>query len=410
MRIAMVSEHASPLAALGGVDAGGQNVHVAALAEHLARRGHTVDVYTRRDSRRLPERVPLCDGVTVVHVPAGPARVVPKDHLLPHMPAFGRWLARDWHAHGVPDVVHAHFWMSGLAALQAGRACGVPVAQTFHALGTVKRRYQGAADTSPPSRLGLERRIAGDVDLVLATCSDEVTELEYMGVPTDHVQVVPCGVDTEHFCPGRAPATERPRLLSVGRLVERKGFEVALRALPLLPEAELVVAGGPAEEDLYRDPEARRLTALARDLGVQDRFRLLGRVEHEDMPALIRSARVVLATPWYEPFGITPLEAAACGRPVVGTAVGGLLDTVEDGATGRLVPPRDPAALAAAVQVLLDDAALARRWGAAARRRALARYDWAQVAQETEAALATVVPHRRGAPIAPAVAVHEEAV
>ena len=410
MRIAMVSEHASPLAALGGVDAGGQNVHVAALAEHLARRGHTVEVYTRRDNRRLPERVPLCQGVTVVHVPAGPARVVPKDHLLPHMPAFGRWLVRDWRARGVPDVVHAHFWMSGLAALQAGRTLRVPVAQTFHALGTVKRRYQGAADTSPPARLGLERQVATDVDLVLATCSDEVAELQRMGVPTDHVQVVPCGVDTEHFCPGRASGTERPRLLSVGRLVERKGFEVALRSLPLLPEAELVVAGGPPEEDLHRDAEARRLTALARDLGVSDRFRLLGRVEHADMPALIRSARVVLATPWYEPFGITPLEAAACGRPVVGTAVGGLLDTVEDGATGRLVPPRDPAALAAAVQVLLDDPALARRWGTAARRRALARYDWAQVAQETEVALASIATHRHGAQVAPAVAVHEEAV
>lgn len=400
MRIAMVSEHASPLAVLGGVDAGGQNVHVAALAEHLGRRGHEVQVYTRRDSRRLPERVPLCDNVFVVHVPAGPPRAVPKDDLLPYMPAFARWLVRHWTAHGTPDVVHGHFWMSGLAALQAGRACGVPVAQTFHALGTVKRRHQGAADTSPPRRIELERRVATEADLVLATCSDEVVELQRMGVPTPHVQVVPCGVDTAHFRPGPAAPTLRPRLLAIGRLVERKGFDVAVRAMSLLPEAELVVAGGPPAAQLRHDPEARRLTALAAQLGVADRVHLVGQVAHDDMPALVRSARAVLATPWYEPFGIVPIEAAACARPVVGSAVGGLLDTVEDGVTGRLVPPRDPAALAAATSALLDDPGLARRWGEAARRRAVARYDWAQVAQETEAALAALV--RTAAPTAAA--------
>jgi type III pantothenate kinase len=392
MRIAMVSEHASPLAALGGVDAGGQNVHVAALAEHLARRGHTVEVYTRRDSRRLPERVVVPGGFTVVHVPVGPARPVPKDDLLPWMPAFARWMSSDWRVHEYPHVVHGHFWMSGLAALEAGRACGVPVAQTFHALGTVKHRHQGPADTSPSTRIPLERMVARDVDVVLATCSDEVAELHRMGVPTGHVRVVPCGVDTTRFAPGpQDPTARRPRLLSVGRLVQRKGFDTALRALPLVPEADLVVAGGPPADELTRDPEARRLLALARDLDVAERFSLLGQVAHEEMPALIRSADVVLATPWYEPFGITPLEAAACGRPLVGSAVGGLLDTVEDRVTGRLVPPRDTAALAAAVQVLLDDPATARRMGRAARRRAVARYDWAQVAQETETALAVTV-------------------
>jgi type III pantothenate kinase len=403
LQIAMVSEHASPLAALGGVDAGGQNVHVAALAEHLARRGHTVEVYTRRDSRRAPERVPLCPGVTVVHVPAGPARPLPKDDLLPHMPAFARWLTRSWRERGRPDVVHGHFWMSGLAALQAGHACNVPVAQTFHALGTVKRRHQGGADTSPRTRIALERRVATDVDLVLATCSDEVTELRRMGAPTDHVQVVPCGVDTAHFtADGVPPAAGRARLLSVGRLVPRKGFEVAVRALPLLPDAELVLAGGPPAAQLPRDPEARRLLAVAARLRVADRVHLIGQVAHQDMPALYRSARVVLATPWYEPFGITPLEAAACGRPVVGSAVGGLLDSVEDGVTGTLVPPRNPAALAAAVQVLLDDPDRARRMGRSARRRALARYDWAQVAQETEAALTSLVLGSRADAAAPA--------
>lgn len=158
MRIALVSEHASPLATLGGVDAGGQNVHVAALAVALAERGNEVVVHTRRTSPGQPEAVPMAPGVTVEHVPAGPAEPLPKDELLPYMPEFGEHLARRWKAEP-PDVAHAHFWMSGLATLTAAEPLRIPVVQTYHALGTVKRRWQGEADTSPPSRLAIERDI-----------------------------------------------------------------------------------------------------------------------------------------------------------------------------------------------------------------------------------------------------------
>jgi glycosyltransferase involved in cell wall biosynthesis/phosphoheptose isomerase len=395
VRIALISEHASPLAALGGVDAGGQNVHVAALARGLAARGHDVDVYTRREDREVAERVPLAPGATVVHVPAGPPEVLSKDELLPFMDDFGDWVAADWAVRGRPQVVHGHFWMSGLAALRAGRSAGVPVAQTFHALGTVKRRFQGAADTSPPERLELERGVAAEVDLVIATCTDEVAELRRMDVPTGRVRVIPCGVDTEHFSPGPPAAVQRvserrPRLLLVGRMVERKGFDTAVRALAELPDAELVIAGGPPAPLLDDDPEARRLRAVARSVGVEDRVLMLGQVAHADMPDIYRSVDVVLATPWYEPFGITPLEAAACARPLVGSAVGGLLDSVVDGLTGRLVPARDPAALSQAVAELLADPAKAARWGHSARERAVERFDWGVVAAQTEQALAEV--------------------
>ncbi|MGZ6827584.1 MAG: glycosyltransferase, partial [Mycobacteriales bacterium] len=225
MRVAMVSEHASPLAALGGVDAGGQNVHVAALATALARRGCDVVVHTRRDDPALPRRVRLAQGVTVDHVPAGPAEVLPKDELLPHMHAFAQDLRRQWLS-SRPDVVHAHFWMSGLAAVEAARPLGVPVVLTFHALGVVKRRHQGSRDTSPPERLALEQRLVHEVDQVLATCSDEVFELLHLGADRSRVGVVPCGVDPELFRPD-GPAARRSRrrlrIVSVGRLVERKG-------------------------------------------------------------------------------------------------------------------------------------------------------------------------------------------
>ncbi|MBD9735851.1 glycosyltransferase, partial [Streptomyces sp. H28] len=224
MRIAMVSEHASPLAALGGVDAGGQNVYVARLSEELARRGHHVTVYTRRDAVTLPGRVPLPGGAVVEHVPAGPPESVPKDELLPHMAAFGAHLARAW-GRDRPDVVHAHFWMSGMASQLGARPHGIPVVQTFHALGTVKRRHQAWRDTSPPARIGIERQLAGTCERVLATCSDEVAELAAMGVRTARrVSVVPCGVDAGHFRPGATGPAVPPRraphrLLACGRLV-----------------------------------------------------------------------------------------------------------------------------------------------------------------------------------------------
>ncbi|HEX2902588.1 MAG TPA: glycosyltransferase [Jatrophihabitans sp.] len=406
MRIALVSEHASPLAGIGEVDAGGQNVHVAALASGLALRGHQVVVYTRRDAAELPDRVVLDSGVQVEHVPAGPPHRLPKDELAPHMPAFADHLARRWRL-ARPDLVHAHFWMSGQAALAAagGQPRRIPVLQTFHALGSVKRRWQADADTSPPHRLATERRIARTADRIIATCADEVRELRLMGADPGQVDVIPCGVDAERFRP--EPGSEiGQRLLSIGRLVPRKGVADTIQALAWLPTAQLVIAGGPVRTGLAGDPEYRRLQALADELGVADRVEFVGQVPHEQLPALIRSAAVVVCAPWYEPFGIVPVEAMACGVPVVASAVGGMLDTVVDGRTGLLVPPQQPQRLAAALGELLADRELRRRYGRAARRRALHNYTWPAVAEATERSYQAVTGRGAAAQI-PIGVVHE---
>ena len=247
-------------------DAGGQNVHVAELAVGLASRGHEVTVYTRREKPDLPTTMHLSDGVTIVHVPAGPAHPVAKDDLLPHMPSFAAWLRERWSARP-PDLVHAHFWMSGLAAVQAAAETTVPVVQTFHALGSVKRRMQGTADTSPPQRLRLEASVGRQVDAVIATCTDEVRELATYEIPPDRIFVVPCGVDGDRFrATGPvAPRGRRSRVLTVGRLVPRKGLETVVAALPFVADAELVIAGGPDPALLGGDAEASRLRALAHD-------------------------------------------------------------------------------------------------------------------------------------------------
>jgi glycosyltransferase involved in cell wall biosynthesis len=393
LAIALISEHASPLAALGGVDAGGQNVHVACLAGALADRGHRVTVYTRRDAPDLPCRVELRDGVEVHHVPAGPAEPLPKDELLPYMGEFGRYLARGWRTRA-PDLVHSHYWMSGLAALRATRAHGLPLLHTYHALGTVKRRHQRHADTSPPERIPGETEIGLGCDRVIATCRDEAAELTRMGIPPHKIGIVPCGVDPDRFTPKGPAAPRGPyphRLLQVGRLVPRKGAAVAVAALARLPGTELVVVGGPPADRLDDDPEVRRLRGIARDAGVADRVRFTGAVPSEEVPPLLRSADVVVCPADYEPFGIVPLEAMACGVPVVASAVGGQLDTVADPGTGRLVPPRDPEALARAVAGLLADPAGREACGAAGRRRVLSRYGWGQVAAATEAAYCEVL-------------------
>ena len=398
MKVAMVSEHASPLAAvLGSEDAGGQNVHVAALATELGRRGVEVVVYTRRDDPRLPRRLSLGPWVSVEHVDAGPPEAVPKDLLLPYMDEFAASLARSW-ADERPDVVHAHFWMSGRAALAAARPLGVPVVQTFHALGVVKRRHQGDADTSPAERLREEEAIIAAADRIVATCSDEVFELAGLGADLDRVHVVPCGVDVDVFGPD-GPVEERApglhRIVVVTRLVERKGVGDVVTALRDVPGAELVVAGGRRDAAIEDDPEAVRLRRLARDLGVADRLQLRGPLHRSEVAPLLRSADAVVCVPWYEPFGIVPLEAMACGVPVVASAVGGMIDTVVDGVTGLHVPPRRPDRLAAALRRVLKDPELRAKLGREGVRRARTRYGWSRVADATLAVYAPLVEQQR---------------
>ena len=389
MRIALVSEHASPLATFGQPDTGGQNTHVAELSRALAQRGHEVRVYTRRDDPALPDVVTLCDGVLVEHVPAGPAQWLPKDDLLPYMGGFGRWLAGRWgDGPFQPDVVHAHFWMSGLAALTATAERRVPVVVTYHALGSVKRRLLGELDTSPPTRIGMERTLGTLADRVIAQSEDEVAELGRLGVRRADTVIVPSGVDVERYEPG-GPVAERPtgglrRILSVGRLVVRKGFADLIEALRRVPGAELVVVGGPVAEELAGDPEASRLRSLADQYGVADRVRLVGSVGGEALPGWYRSADVVACAPWYEPFGLTPLEAMACGVPVVAYSVGGIAESVIDGVTGTLVPPRDVGALAVALRGLLTDDVRRMSYASAAVDRVRSRYTWERTAFDVE--------------------------
>ena len=405
-RIALISEHASPLARPGGVDSGGQNVYVAQLARHLARLGREVDVFTRRDAPDLPEVAVEARGYRVIHVPVGPPSAVRKEDLLPYMSDFAAWVIR--HARRRPyDLAHANFFMSALVAGELKRATGTPFVVTFHALGRVRRLHQAEADAFPSDRLAIEDRAVADADRIIAECPQDVADLaEHYGADPARLATVPCGFDPAEFWPiakGQARArlnlpADGPMLLQLGRMVPRKGVDNVIRALSRLRDdhairARLLVVGGEsAVPDPALTPEIGRLQALAEAEGVAGQVLFVGARGRDVLRYYYAAADVFVTTPWYEPFGITPVEAMACGTPVVGAAVGGIKATVVDGETGFLVPPRDPAALADRLAQLLGDPALLRDCGRRAYRRVRDGYTWAAIARSIAAVYDEVAP------------------
>lgn len=399
-KIALISEHASPLAPPGSVDSGGQNVYVAHLARELARLGHTVDVFTRDDGS-IPSRiVNWLPKIRVINVPAGPAHYVRKEDLLHFMPEFARFMigfARRQHTRY--DLVHANFFMSGMVAQQVKKTLGIPFAITFHALGKVRRLCQGKADGFPAERMDIEERLMQDADRILAECPQDKADMEELyDAPSNRIDIVPCGFDPEELWPVAETARSELGLnpdefivLQLGRMVPRKGVDNVIRSIAALRDlfgirARLLVVGGDAQQiDDLNTPELNRLRTLATELGVDDRVTFSGQKPRTLLRHYYSAANVFVTTPWYEPFGITPVEAMACGTPVIGATVGGIKSTVVDGQTGYLVPPNDPESLARRLAFLHTQPQHARRLGQEGLRRAYEHYTWRSVAEKAAA-------------------------
>jgi phosphoheptose isomerase len=394
--VALISEHASPLAVLGGVDAGGQNVYVDHLARQLAALGDRVDVYTRRDDEALPDVVHVSPGVRVIHVQAGPSRPMPKEALIACMPEFtARMLQRIDRERAQYDLTHANFFMSGLVAAELKAAIGLPFVVTFHALGRVRRQFHGAEDTFPDERFAIEDRIVAEADRILAECpQDEEDLIRLYNADPARIAIVPCGFDPSEFAPMSRPLARlelgldpaERTLLQLGRMVPRKGVDNAIRGLARLqrdhdlPARLLIVGGAEREPDATRTPEIGRLRQIAREEGVEDRVVFVGRRDRTELAAYYNAADIFVSTPWYEPFGITPLEAMACGVPVLGSNVGGIKFSVRDGETGYLVPPNDPAALAERAAHLFRNPKLLSVLGRQGIRRVNDLFTWERVA------------------------------
>ncbi len=393
-KIALISEHASPLALIGGTDSGGQNVYVAQLAKQLARLGYEVDIFTRRDSSSQEAVVDWVPNVRVIHVPAGPAHFIPKEAMLPYMEQFGRFLIRFARRQKIPyDLMHANFFMSGMVAQQVKHILGIPFVMTFHALGRVRRLNQKDADAFPDIRFDIEERLMQDADSIIAECPQDQQDMEILyGAPSERIDVVPCGFDPDEFWPVTLDARQQLGIdrdefvvLQLGRIVPRKGIDNVIRAAAILQQHDvpvrLLVVGGNSElPDPAATPELGRLMRLADELGIADAVTFTGQRQRGLLRYYYSAANVFCTTPWYEPFGITPVEAMACGTPVVGTAVGGIKTTVVDGETGYLVPPHDPQALAERLLWLQRHPHIAQRLGWAGMRRAYQQFTWRTVA------------------------------
>ncbi|MFB9235318.1 glycosyltransferase [Plantactinospora siamensis] len=403
MRVGLVCAQSGPADARG--DSSGPAQHVARVAAELALRGHEVRIYERRDDTGAPDLVDQ-DGYRVERVPVGPAGPVPSGELVRHVPAFGQWLSERWTGDWQPDIVHGHFWLGGLVAASAVRQTEIPIIQTFHSLGVEQLRHLGPAYPGPGERIPLERALTRAVDLAVAQSSEEVDELTRMGLQRTAVAVVPSGVDTERFHPdGEAvPRDRRSRILAVGGLGPGHGHDDLIRALRLIGDAELVIAGGPPADRLSEHAEARRLREFAESTGVGEQVKLVGAVPYGQMPAWYRSADVVACTPRYSPVGRIPLEAMACGVPVVGYSLGGVADTVVDDVTGRLVQPGDVRGLGVTLRRMLADDAQRFAFGHAAVDRVRCSYTWERTVGTLERLYERVVRRRRPAEVEPTVA------
>ena len=409
----MISEHASPLAPLGSVDAGGQNVYVGEVAKQLVGLGYEVDIFTRRDSELLPDVAPWVDGVRIIHVPAGPPSFVHKEDMLPYMADFTGYMLDFCGNDTTYDVLHANFWMSGLVAADLKAQLGIPFVVTFHALGRVRRLHQGAADGFPEERFAIEDRIVAEADRIIAECPQDREDLiRHYDASPDKLTIVPAGFDPSEFWPigkelarvalGIAPSEKV--VLQLGRMVPRKGVDTAIRGFARLVneygvEARMVIVGGePSEGPAGDTPELDRLAALAVEEGVGDRVQFDGPRGRDTLKWYYSAADVFVTTPWYEPFGITPVEAMASGTPVLGSNVGGIKFTVRDGETGYLVPPRDNAAVGERLADMYANPVLLHTLGQQAVMRANDLFPWQKVASALADTYDDVVLLRQPAP------------
>jgi glycosyltransferase involved in cell wall biosynthesis len=319
---------------------------------------------------------------------------VRKEELLPLMDEFTAFVRDFSRAQGGYQLIHANFFMSAYVALRLKQTLGTPFVVTFHALGRVRRLHQNEADQFPAERMDIEDEVIARADAIIAECPQDEEDLTTLyQADRARIRVIPCGFDKAEFWPIARPFARRalgfdPKeriILNIGRLVPRKGIDTAIRALGRLVRrhglaAKLVVVGGNSDLPCpMLTPEIGRLTGIAAEEGVADLVVFTGRRSREFLKLYYNAADIFVTTPWYEPFGITPLEAMACGTPVVGSAVGGIKYSVADGFTGSLVPPNDPDALAASLAKLYRDADYRKELGRNAIDRVHEQFTWAKV-------------------------------
>jgi D-inositol-3-phosphate glycosyltransferase len=402
LNIAMLSYHTCPLATLGGKDTGGMNVYVADLTRHLGQMGIHVDVFTRSQDEHVPHVVhSLGYGNRVVHIPSGPEVPLPKPQLAEYIPCFAAEVerfAREKNIHY--DLIHSHYWMSGIAAETLKKKWGVPVLQMFHTLGIMKNQIaQSPEEMEGDYRISGEKQVMAAADKIVAATAAETEQLEKLyGVDAGKIITIPPGVETSRFYPINADEAKeaidltckKRMLLFVGRIEPLKGLSNLIRALAKIREQGhcgrdcycLVVIGGePDSSPENMSAEMRKVKKLCSDLGMDDLVLFLGKRAQETLPYYYSAADMLIMPSYYESFGMVALEAMACGTPVIASQVGGLPYLVQDGKTGFVVPGGNPDALVEPLNRLMNDEALREKMGYQAAEYAR-KYSWDLIARQ----------------------------
>ena len=404
-RVALISMHTSPLATPGVGDAGGLNVYVGEVARRLGERGLKVDVFTRAAGEDRPPIVEVNEHTRVIHVPVGPAAPVAKEDLLKLVHGFGECLDASIERY---DLIHSHYWLSGMVARRLRAGHGIPMVHTMHTMARVKNSSLSEHQTSEPNdRERGEAAIVAEADVLTANTPDEAVELErHYGATTDQIRIVPPGVDLHTFHPCDQVRSrdqfgvdqDKQIILFVGRIQPLKAPDVLIRAVAELAKKDptrrdrlrLIIIGSPSGPD---SEWSETLTPLARDLEIGELVIFRPHSPRADLFRWYCVADVVGVPSYNESFGLVALEAQACGTPVVAASVGGLRTAVRDGVSGVLVDGRDPGAYAAAVRAVLERREL---MGAGARRHAAA-FSWDRTADALFDAYAAAAAEMAGA-------------
>jgi D-inositol-3-phosphate glycosyltransferase len=400
-RIAMLAVHSSPLARLGGREAGGMNVYVRELARELGRRDVAVDIFTRSQHRGEPQIVHLGRHTRVVTLRTGPAVPYNKNWVLDYMPEFVSRIRCFADGQDLTyDIIHSHYWLSGVAALELRKMWGTPVVHMFHTLGAMKNEVaQSALWSETDARIAVERRLLHEADAIVAATPLDRAQMQFhYGVDMARIMVLPCGVNTQTFRPYDQadarkqlglPSSPTKLVLFVGRIEPLKGLDTLIQAIALLaanqPELrshlQLLVVGGDTHINADQwGSEQQRLQALVDQLNISDVVRFMGSRPQSQLPLLYSAADMVAVPSHYESFGLVALEAQACGTPVIASRVGGLTYTIQDNVSGFLVPPKQPAAFAERIASLLLHEGLREEMGAHAIINAQS-YAWSRIAE-----------------------------
>jgi D-inositol-3-phosphate glycosyltransferase len=385
--IAMLSVHTSPLDIPGRTkDAGGMNVYIQQLARELGHQQTTVDIYTRRTNAHQPRIVQLSPHVRVIHIQAGLPIPIPKHNLYTHLSAFAQQIDEFKISQGLHyDILHSHYWLSGVAGMELARRWDIPHVTMFHTLGYLKQLAHPRGP-EPLTRLEMERRLIKNVDRIIAATADERMQMiRHCGATAGQVQVIPCGVNLKLFVPQNQQLARKklglkqnsPVLLFVGRLDPFKGPDLLLRAAAMMEEdAQIVIVGG----KLAGDKELQHLRKLAAELKISRRVQFLGAQPQQDLPTIYSAADITVIPSYHESFGLAAVESLASGTPVVATRSGGLTTIIRDGETGYLVP-RCPGFFAEKLDGLLRNPDLLAQMRQAARPSVL-RFSWTNVSKQ----------------------------